>query len=135
MMVKTFLDQHPRLQHYSYYDQTLPCAPNKRRPDFAWLLEDRLVVLEVDEHAHSLYNKECEVSRITEVHEQGQGRKLLVVRFNPQKRLLDKMASVVEDFITKSLGDDMLQVVFVGYKREYDVLQEIEQVAAKRRRV
>ena len=58
------------LGSYSYSDETLPCSPNHRRPDFTWVLEDRLVILEVDEDAHRFYNRECELLRVTELRVQ-----------------------------------------------------------------
>lgn len=133
IMVKEYLDQHPRLHMYSYYDQTLPCASNRRKPDFVWLIDDRVVILEVDENAHRYYEKSCEIARITELHEQGQGKPLFLVRFNPKKRLLSDMASKVEECLDRRVVN-LLTVEFVGYpqKREYDAVEEITQEGRKR---
>lgn len=34
LMVKEHLEANEHTAHFSYYDTTLPCAPNRRRPDF-----------------------------------------------------------------------------------------------------
>ena len=126
-MVKDYLDEDPNLQHYTYYDETLPCAPNRRRPDFTYILADRIVILEVDEDAHRYYNKECEVRRITELMEQTEGKPLVLLRFNPLKRLLGDMKSTLLRMFDQALSG-LLQVEFIGYKEEYDVISEMNRL-------
>lgn len=132
LMVKVFLDAHSdSLGLYSYYDAILPCSPNRRRPDFVWLLPDRFVVLEVDEDAHRDYNRECEVARVTEVMEQGRALPLVLIRFNPKERLFPDLYQLLKRcFTTQVTG--LLEVHFLGYKREYDVVAQIEMFASKR---
>lgn len=131
-MVLDYLKQHPRLHAFSYYDQSLPCSPNLRRPDFVWILPDRIIVLEVDENAHRHYNRRCEIARITELQEQGGALPLRLVRFNPRVSLLEEMARAVERFMDNDITG-LLDAVFVGYKQEYDVLLEIQQESQWRR--
>lgn len=132
-MVKEFLNENS-LGSYSYSDETLPCSPNRRRPDFVWVLKDRIVILEVDEDAHRFYNRECEVSRVTELMEQGQGLPLVLIRFNPLKSLLNDLRELLVELLTTTHTiTSHLEVRFVGYKQEYDVVQEIEKLATKRR--
>jgi agmatine/peptidylarginine deiminase len=123
-MVDEYLQQHDNLKHYSYRDQPLPCAPTRRRPDFTYILPDRVVVLEVDEDAHKFYNRECECIRILELSEQANGLPLVVIRFNPKKRLLHQLKKMLEDEFINSLNS-MIRVVFLGYNEEYDVMETI----------
>jgi hypothetical protein len=132
LMVKAYLDSHPEfLGLYSYYDATLPCSPNRRRPDFVWLLLDRIVILEVDEYGHRYYNRDCEIARITELMEQGNALPLILIRFNPKEHLLSDLHALLQTvFVSPICG--LLEVHFVGYKQEYDVVKEIEKLAGKR---
>lgn len=56
---------------------------NLRRPDFVFILVDRIVIVEVDEDAHRHYNKECEIARITELME-NDPRPFVLIRFRPK---------------------------------------------------
>lgn len=133
LMVKEFLNENS-LGSYSYHDETLPCSPSRRRPDFVWVLKDRIVILEVDEDAHRFYNRECEVSRVTELMEQTGGLPLVLIRFNPLKSLLNDVRELLVELLTTThTFASHLEVRFVGYKQEYDMVQEIETLATKRR--
>ena len=80
--VKDRLEASEDLRHYSYYDETLPCAPNRRRGDFWYLLPTHSVVLEVDEHFHGRSEVSCEVGRIWELKEQNP-LPMYLIRYNP----------------------------------------------------
>ena len=131
-MVKDYLDEDQNLQHYTYYDQTLPCAPNLRRPDFTYLLSDRIVILEVDEDAHRYYNQECETRRITELMEQVGGKPLILLRFNPLKSLLGEMKTTLKHMFFQPLTG-LLYVEFLGYEQDYDVIAEITRLASNKK--
>jgi hypothetical protein len=131
-MVKDFLDwQTDVVGGYTYYDTSLPCSPNQRRPDFVWVLQDRLVILEVDEHSHRHYNFECEVARITELMEQAGALPIFLVRFNPQEKYLPNLVKLLQDCFNAPITN-LLHAVFLGYKAEYDVVAEIERIASQR---
>ncbi len=132
-LVETYLKGYEDTAHYSYRDETLPCAPTRRRGDFVYLLADRLVVVEVDEQAHRFYNQDCECTRVLELHEQGQGRALFLLRFNPLKRLLPDLRQCLLRAFTAPLPETLLQVHFLGYKSEYNVAEEVTRIAAERR--
>lgn len=137
MMVKNYLDSHPEsLGLYSYYDSTLPCSPNRRRPDFVWVFENMIIIVEVDEHAHRFYERNCEISRVTELMEQAQGKPVFLIRFNPKKNLLETMHAKFNEYRAHRVTSEtpMLTVAFIGYKEEYDVAKEIERVAQERKR-
>ena len=62
-----------------------PAQCARRRPDFVWELDDeqRVVILEVDEHAHEAYDRRCELARQGELATSYGGRPLILIRFNP----------------------------------------------------
>lgn len=117
MMVKSNLDADEQLSKYTYYDQPMTCAPNIRRPDFAYILLDRIVILEVDEHAHRYYNRDCEIARVTELMEQAGAKPLTLIRFNPLKRLLGVMNDLLRRCFIRPLDGKLLEVEFIGYER------------------
>lgn len=134
IMVDKYLNEHSEdVGFYSYNDTVLPCSPNRRRPDFVWVLKDRLVILEVDEHSHRFYNFECEIARITELMEQANTLPLILIRFNPEENLLPQLIDVLQNTFQKEL-DSLLHVVFLGYIAEYDVISEIEKISKRRTR-
>ncbi len=131
-MVNEYLSSFEDTAYYSYQDQALPCAPTQRRGDRVYLLQDRLVIVEVDEDAHRYYNRDCECIRVLELHEQGQGRGVFLLRFNPLKRLLPDLRRWLLEAFVAPLPDTLLQVDFLGYKAEYDVVAEVVRIAAER---
>ena len=136
LMVKEVLDGHPELRHYSYSNVILPCSPNIRYPDFVFVLQDRVVILEVDEDAHRYYSRDCEVSRVTELMENIGGRPLYLIRFNPLKSLLPVLVAQILSFFKVTHNDMMLNTSFIGYgDLEYDIAHEIEELSIKRRMV
>lgn len=122
MMVEEFLKKQENICHYSYRDEPLPCAPTKRRPDFTYLCKDHVVILEVDEYAHKFYNRECECIRILELSEQAQGLPIVVIRFNPKKKLLKELKRMLETTILNK-PKNMIDVCFIGYEEEYDIIE------------
>ena len=131
-MVESFLQEQSDLRFYTYRDEPLPCATNKRRGDFVFVLQDRIVILEVDEHAHKFYNRDCECVRVLELHEQGQGKALFLIRFNPKKSLLLKLAGLLRECFISPVPSNLLDVKFLGYKTEYSVVEEVTRIAKER---
>ena len=129
-MVKDVLDAHPRLQGYSYHDKVIPCGLSRKRPDFVYVLEDRLVILEVDEDAHRHYNRDCEIVRVNELVTDARGTPLVLLRFNPIQRLLGDMCSTLLRLFDHEF-QGLLHVEFLGYKeeQEYDVVAEMDRLA------
>jgi hypothetical protein len=111
----------PSLPRFSYRDRMLPCAPNMRRGDFWFLLEDYSVVLEVDENMHKHYTPECEVTRLQMLHDQRPGSPLHVIRYNPQASMPFKL-QVLCDHIARALQSQParqqqtgIHVDYIGY--------------------
>jgi len=59
--------------------------PSLLRPDLLFVAEDRLVFVEVDEHAHRYYAAERETRRMLELSFQAGMRPAIWIRFNPDK--------------------------------------------------
>ena len=78
------------------------------------MLKDRTVVLEVGEHSHRFYERSYECTRVLDLHEQGQGKALFLVRFNPQQRLLEQLAQVLRKCFSDPLPQTLLGVTFLG---------------------
>ena len=88
--VKTYLLGETDLQHFTYSNVSLPCAETSRRPDFCYVLEDRVVVVEVDENEHRYNSMECEVRREQEILESIPKKMyLIMIRFNPNPKRCD----------------------------------------------
>ena len=60
--------------------------------------------------------------RVLELSEQAGGLPLVVVRFNPKKKLLKQLKLLLETCFIKPI-DNMIDVVFLGYEKEYDVVE------------
>ncbi len=125
------------LKNYSSYDKSHPCSNEmgirKIRPDFTWETEKNIMILEVDENAHRLYNVECEQGRIHELHELFQ-KPLILVRYNPDAKMSilnqsskkehSYLISVLENILHDKFdqlvirGNEEIKVVYIGYKEE-----------------
>jgi len=151
--VRKFLEDHGDLKHFTYTDTALPCAAqnatNVRRADFAYVLKDRVVFLEVDENEHRHNNPECERKREQQLADSvTNGLYVVIIRYNPLAkgipwfRNLEKLAIVLrEAFVTEEvkLANDGIHRVYVGYQlaniRKLDAAyEEVQKGALKRAR-
>ena len=120
-----YLKQNEDLKLYTYADKAIPCAPTKRRPDFCYVLPDRVVILEVDEHEHRYNTPECETRRELELLDAVPADKhLVIVRFNPNPKrsdfwsAFDRLGSKLrEAFVTDDVKytDDGIHRIFINY--------------------
>jgi hypothetical protein len=62
---------------------TNPKACEQKRPDFAWDMGHRAVLLEVDEQQHIHYNRRCELVRVSIIAESYGGIPVHLIRYNP----------------------------------------------------
>lgn len=53
------------------------------RPDAVILLEDRVIVIEIDENAHAMYPRSCEATRMVTLAGEWPGRTTIFIRYNP----------------------------------------------------
>lgn len=59
------------------------CTGQYLRPDFVLTLEDRVIIVECDEHQHWTYAEECEVARMINLSMVYGGLPVFFIRYNP----------------------------------------------------
>ena len=134
-----FLNSKEDLCLYSQHDQRIPCCIGaKIRPDIIYILPDRWVILEIDEHEHKNYNcVVAEVDRLHELRDQLNVHKadmyMVVIRYNPNepyRSLNDKHAilykTITDAFTTNNVinAECGILKIYLGYtgqqKRKLD---------------
>lgn len=113
---------------WSYSDEQLPCARERstallsciKRPDYVFVFESHVVVLEVDEDYHRYYNVTCEVDRLGKIKDLIR-LPIHFVRFNPAQRRY----RLLEDILRRLFNDrdgarnaTGMLVHFIGYPEE-----------------
>jgi galactokinase len=102
--------------------------------------ETHVIIIEVDEDAHRYYNRDCEITRVSELMQTCDGKPLFLIRFNPlvtvqgELKNTEELKSTFDAFRTVQVTAEtpMLTVQFIGYKQEYDVAAEMDRVAKER---
>ncbi len=72
------------------HNKQIACGTSKIRPDFVFDLGFQVVVVACDETQHKTYDTSCESGRIFRIHHD-MGRDVVLIRFNPDKYVSDKM--------------------------------------------
>lgn len=128
--VRKYLEDHEDLGNFTYTDTALPCAArnasNARRADFTYVLEDRVVFLEVDENEHRYNSPDCERRREQQLADSvPEGKHVVLVRYNPLAKWttwminLERLGKALrEAFVTEdvSLAHDGVHRMYVGYQ-------------------
>ena len=128
--VRKYLEDHEDLKNFTYTDTALPCAVRKassaRRADFTYVLEDRVVFLEVDENEHRYNSPDCERRREQQLADTvSEGKHVVLVRYNPLAKWttwminLERLGKALrEAFVTEDvrLADDGVHRMYVGYQ-------------------
>lgn len=137
--VMEYLKNSDDLSGFSSYNAKIPCGSSRRRPDFLYSLQDRVVVLEVDENMHRMSSAPmCERAReytlLDDVLEsEGSSKSLVIVRFNPDQkgvpawRAYERLGKTLrEAFTTEDVRfqDDGILRFYLGYDRSR--IREIE---------
>lgn len=78
-----------RLSDINWTSKDKPIKGTKRRPDLLLDLKSHIIILEIDENQHKNYNKQCEITRINELVTVLGDRKIICLRFNCDKYILD----------------------------------------------
>ena len=145
MHVMDYLLSQEDLGHFSSMNTKLPCTQSRDRPDFVYVLEDRVVVLECDEqeHKYGSVSPTCEREREYRILDsiKDTGRHLAIIRFNPnqkhvsQWRAFENLGQTLRDcFTTADIkhADDGVFRKYLGYSRsqmrtisrEYTLMQK-----------
>ena len=82
----------------------------KYRPDFQLVLNDRIIIVECNEHAHSSYSASCENKRTLDIHGAANGVPLIIIAFNPD---------------AKTAGGTVIGSGYPGIKKRHQKLLEI----------
>jgi hypothetical protein len=74
-------------EHFSDYkwifDKSLKNGCSKYRPDIFLDLETHIIIIEIDEYQHAIYDSHNEELRVQYIHDYCDNRKLVFIRFNP----------------------------------------------------
>jgi hypothetical protein len=129
-LVDDFLHTLGPLGLYSYRDERMPCAPirNLKKPDWVWILQTHVVVLECDEDCHQFYDREQELQRIVMVWEQMQGHTMILLRFNPLVRHLKSLRDALWIAVHDPPPQDKIDVRFIGYPEHMSYELECEMI-------
>ena len=133
-----FLQSCDDLSNVTLYDSIIPCTNGRHfRPDVLYALDDRWVILEIDENEHKFNSPVCEYDRLNELRDQLQqhdsDKYMIIVRYNPNepyKSLRDKHVALSrelrEAFTTSSMVHDErgLTLRYIGYSKKR--LRDIE---------
>jgi hypothetical protein len=120
---------HERFKHFTFFNTSISCdGGGQIRPDLVWVLDDRVVLLEIDEHGHRAYNPVCERNRefriLDAVSERAPGKQLVIVRHNPHascadwlshKKLIAGLDSAFDDVHE---SEDGIARLYVNYTRQ-----------------
>jgi hypothetical protein len=66
-------------------DKQIQDGCSRRRPDLLLDMGSHIIIVEVDENAHSSYDCSCENKRLMELSQDLQHRPIIFIRFNPDK--------------------------------------------------
>ena len=116
--------------NWSHYDEAVPCAPQgcRKRPDFIFVLDGHVVILEVDEAFHRHYAVSCEISRIGQIKDLLKVP-IMLIRFNPALRRYPALKECLESAIESADHADNpfgVHISYVGYPdRRVDEIDEI----------
>jgi hypothetical protein len=138
-----FLLEQEDLKFFSQMNTKIACAPNADRPDFVWVLQDRVIILECDEQSHKYSGSEtCEREREYRIADalKGEGKFVIMIRFNPDQKNVspwkqfenlgktlrecfatDDCRHAVDGILRKYLGYDRSRIRAID--REYSVSQ------------
>jgi hypothetical protein len=64
-------------------DKTIQDGCSKRRPDIRGDMGSHIVIIEIDENSHSVYDCSCEHKRVMQISQDVNHRNVIFIRFNP----------------------------------------------------
>ena len=124
-----YLLEQEDLKHFSQMNTKISCAPNADRPDFLWVLEDRVIILECDENQHKYASSAtCEREREYRIADalRDAGKFVVLIRFNPDQKNVSpwKMYDVLGKTIRECFhsedcihAEDGITRKYLGYDR------------------
>ena len=112
------------------------CVYRRFRPDFFYDMTTHVVIVEVDEHQHSMYDVSCERAREFHIAD-AVGRPTYFIRYNPDayrvngnivkvKRTLreNKLIDVLRDLLFRTIeAQSALETVFLYYDEKNEIMK------------
>jgi hypothetical protein len=93
---------------------------SKRRPDLLLDLATHIIIVEVDENQHNLYDSSCENKRLMELSQDLQHRPIVFIRFNPDEYTIDKKT------IETCWGTNKSGLMIIKKKHEKQWIERLE---------
>ncbi len=79
------IEQFPLDKYTWINDKKIPDGCSKKRPDLLLDLGYQIIIVEVDENQHELYDCSCENKRLMELSQDVNHRPIIFIRFNPDE--------------------------------------------------
>ena len=122
------------------HDVTVDSECSLRRPDAYFDMQDKAIIVEIDEFQHKQYAEECECARISELVCAIGGRPLTIIRYNPDSvkwkngivyvdpaSRIDLLIEVVKEELSKTPTEFKVEVIQLWYdddlEEEYQKLK------------
>jgi hypothetical protein len=86
------------------WDKRVQDGCSKRRPDLLVDLGSHILIIEIDEQAHSDYNCSCENIRLAEISKDVGYRPIIIIRFNPDSYINSNGEKIKSCWTVNNLG-------------------------------
>lgn len=91
------------------FNKRVKGGSSRRRPDVIIHLGNQTLIIEIDENRHKNYCPKDDAKRLDEIQRDLKGRKLIVLRFNPDGYINKKGKHISSPFRTNSRGQTVLR--------------------------
>jgi hypothetical protein len=85
-------------------DRKIQDGCSKRRPDLLLDLGFQVIIIEIDEYAHSTYDSNCEARRVEQISQDLYHRNIIFIRFNPDSYVDSMSKKIPSCWSTNKLG-------------------------------
>lgn len=102
-------------------DKLIADGCSKRRPDLRADFGTHIIIVEVDEHAHTVYDCSCEHKRLMEISQDVGHRPIVFIRFNPDAYTNGEGVKVKSCWYTNKQG-----IVVIAKTKEVEWSQRID---------
>jgi hypothetical protein len=85
-------------------DRKIQDGCSRRRPDLLLDLGFQVIIIEIDEYAHSTYDSNCEARRVDQISQDLYHRNIIFIRFNPDSYVDSSGKKIPSCWSTNKLG-------------------------------
>jgi hypothetical protein len=107
------------------FDKHIPDGCSRRRPDAVLDLGYQVIIVEIDENQHMMYDSSCESKRIMQLSQDVGGRPIVFIRFNPDEY------NVGEKRITSCWGVNMNGMIVIKKTQKKEWNQRLSTLAGQ----